>query len=268
MPWVYRIPTGLLGVLIVGFFVGFAGIGLLVSRALMQPPATDHNDIAGFLYAVIGVIYGVLLGLTAVAAWDDYQNVKVTSVQEANALQNLVHGIQAFGEPTRSTLLKSTSRYVHSVVFDEWPAMHRAEDCLQTQEAAEEMLRTWIQVKPLTEAEVIHLERNLQQLHIFLERRQLRLNAAKEGLDSLMWGILLFGALITIGYTFFFWAENHWLHAMMCCSLAALIGIIIYWIVIYDHPLWGAVRVTPEPFDRVLKEFEAQGYRPEPRGET
>ena len=259
MPWIYQIPSPLLGGLIVATFVGGGAGGLWLSRRLVRHPTTTHNDVAGFLYAVIGVIYAVLLGMTAVAAWDDFQSLKRTTIQESNALQNLVHGLAAFPEPGRSRLRDTTAAYVRSVVTDEWPAMHRAEPSPRTQEAAEVMIRTWVQVQPQTPGQTVHLERSLHQLHGFLDQRQLRLDAAGEGLEPLMWAVLLFGAVLTIGFSFFFWTENLGLHALMTCSLAALIAIIVYWIVIFDHPLWGYVRISPEPFTRILTQLEAQG---------
>ncbi|MNT93806.1 hypothetical protein D3C72_2353640 [compost metagenome] len=45
----------------------------------------------------------------------------------------------------------------------------------------------------------------------------------------------------------------------MTCSHAALIGLIVYWIVIFDHPLWGRIRVQPDAFQHVLTNIEAQG---------
>src|SRR5918993_1917988 len=32
----------------------------------------QHNDVAGFIYAVLGVVYAVLLGLMVVAVWEEW----------------------------------------------------------------------------------------------------------------------------------------------------------------------------------------------------
>jgi len=258
LPWVYQVPSPVLGGLIVTVFVGAAIGGLWVSRRLVGPPAAAHNDLAGFLYSVVGVLYAVLLGLTAVAAWDDFQDIKRTAVQEANALQNLVHGLAAFPEPTRSHLQALSERYVRMVVTEEWPAMHRAQPSPRTQEAADALIRGWVLVQPRTPAETVLFESSLNQMQTFLAQRQLRINSAEEGIDPLMWGILLFGAALTIGFSFFFWAENVGIHAFLTGCLAALLAIIVYWILIYDHPLWGRVRVSPAPFVSILTELEAQ----------
>ena len=45
-----------------------------------------HNDVAGFIYAALGVIYAVLLALVVIAVWGEYDAASVTVEQEANAL--------------------------------------------------------------------------------------------------------------------------------------------------------------------------------------
>lgn len=33
----------------------------------------QHNDVAGFIYAVLGVVYAVLLGFVTLVVWEDFQ---------------------------------------------------------------------------------------------------------------------------------------------------------------------------------------------------
>ena len=56
------------GVLIVGGACLAAVIGLsLVQRLVPVSVRKEHNDVAGFIYAVLGVIYAVLLALVVIA---------------------------------------------------------------------------------------------------------------------------------------------------------------------------------------------------------
>src|SRR5256885_1878582 len=70
MYWIYDFPNWLLGVGMVAFFVGLSLFGLwttrhLVRRLLDASPA--HNDVVSWVFAGIGVFYGLALGLIAVA---------------------------------------------------------------------------------------------------------------------------------------------------------------------------------------------------------
>ncbi len=60
-----RIVTGLI---IVGaaMLIAVGGLGL-VQRLVSTDRRRQHNDVAGFIYAVLGVAYAVLLGLMLIA---------------------------------------------------------------------------------------------------------------------------------------------------------------------------------------------------------
>jgi prolipoprotein diacylglyceryltransferase len=72
------------GVLVVCGACIAAVIGLAVVQRLV--PATirkEHNDVAGFIYAVLGVIYAVLLALVVIATWEDFGRARDTVETEA-----------------------------------------------------------------------------------------------------------------------------------------------------------------------------------------
>ena len=51
---------------------------ILVQRAVPPARRQEHNDVAGFMYAVLGVAYAVLLGLMVVAVWQDYETAEAS----------------------------------------------------------------------------------------------------------------------------------------------------------------------------------------------
>ena len=59
------------GVLAVGG-VCLAAVGGLTLVQFLVPNATRqrHNDVAGFIYAVLGVVYAVLLALVVISVWE------------------------------------------------------------------------------------------------------------------------------------------------------------------------------------------------------
>src|SRR3712207_9515311 len=74
------------GVLVVCGACLAAIVGLMLVQRLV--PATireEHNEVAGFIYAVLGVIYAVLLALVVIAVWEEFGRARVTVESEANA---------------------------------------------------------------------------------------------------------------------------------------------------------------------------------------
>ena len=65
-----RIITGLL-IVAVAMLVAVGGL-LLVQRLFSTELRKQANDVAGFIYAVLGVAYAVLLGLMLIAVWEKW----------------------------------------------------------------------------------------------------------------------------------------------------------------------------------------------------
>jgi hypothetical protein len=90
-------------------------------------PATirmKYNDVAGFIYAVLGVIYAVLLALVVIAVWEEYGRARVTVESEANALAETFWLAHQFPEPQQHHIIQELARsYARVVVEEEWPLM-------------------------------------------------------------------------------------------------------------------------------------------------
>ena len=75
------------GLLVVCLSVAVAVGGLaLVQRLVPATRRKEHNDVAGFIYAVLGVAYAVLLGLMIIAVWENFAEARNTVDQEATEL--------------------------------------------------------------------------------------------------------------------------------------------------------------------------------------
>jgi hypothetical protein len=83
----FNLVPGLLGISLF-VFASVAGL-ILVQRFVPIELRKQHNDVAGFIYAVVGIAYAVLLGLVVVAAWEQYQIANDTTEREANELAEL-----------------------------------------------------------------------------------------------------------------------------------------------------------------------------------
>jgi len=70
-----------------------------------------------------------------------------------------------------------------------------------------------------------------------------------------LWFALVIGAIMTVGFTLFFGAENLRVQAMMTGILSFLIFSGLLVIVSIDHPFAGAVKVQPEALSAVLEDF-------------
>ena len=92
----------------------------------------------------------------------------------------------------------------------------------------------------------------LTEMHEISSDRKLRLLAAREGIPSLMWTVLVIGAVVTVAFTYFFGVRSFRSQALMTAALAGTIALNLFLIAAIDYPFTGDVRVTPEAFQQAL----------------
>jgi Na+/proline symporter len=108
------------GVLVVGgtCLVALAGLEL-VQRLVSAESRQRHNDVAGFIYAALGVIYAVLLALVVIAVWGEYDAAGETVEQEANAVAEIFWLAHRLPEPEGTHIQELARFYAQEVIHKE-----------------------------------------------------------------------------------------------------------------------------------------------------
>ncbi len=89
MPDVFltALPAWLLFIIIVGGSMSLAWAGTLLVRRRVKAPTDDtHNEVAGFIFAAVSVLYAVLLAFLVFAVWEEFTTAKQAASSEAAAL--------------------------------------------------------------------------------------------------------------------------------------------------------------------------------------
>jgi Na+/proline symporter len=92
---------------------------MLVQRFVPVDSRRPHNDVAGFIYAALGVIYAVLLALVVIAVWGEYDAASETVEQESNALAEIFWLAHRLPEPEGSHIQQFARSYAQEVVHKE-----------------------------------------------------------------------------------------------------------------------------------------------------
>jgi Protein of unknown function (DUF4239) len=258
MPVVY-------GVLVVCGACIAAVIGLaLVQRLVPVETRKEHNDVAGFIYAVLGVIYAVLLALVVIAVWEDFGRARDTVETEANALAEIAWLAHALPEPEGRELQELCRSYAEEVVNVGWPLMEQGET--PSLERSQESSRGWVLIddiratiqgyEPRTAAEEQLYAEGLDQVQRLADARRTRLVQAEESLPTVLWVVLIVGGIVVVGFAYLFGMENTAAHALMVVALAGVITLVLFTIAAMDHPFSGGARIEPSAFELVLERFE------------
>jgi hypothetical protein len=251
------VSATLYGVLIVILAVLLAVGGLsLVEYLVPWRVRQQHNDVAGFIYAVLGVVYAVLLGFTTIVVWEDFERAGETTESEANELAELFWLARELPEPQRERLQELARMYAEVVIDEEWSLMERGQASPRAWALVDEMRLTVYDFEPNTAAEQVLYDQGLVIVHDLEDQRNLRLLEARGGIPGILWGVLVVGGMIVVGFTYLFGLENTRSHRLMIASLAAIIGLAIFTIYALDHPFAGITRVQPHAFELVLETFE------------
>lgn len=83
--------------------VSAALLGLtIVRRTVSHDRLARHTDVAGYIYAVIGVIYAVILAQVVIAAWEEYRDARTVAAAEADAVLNLARLAETWPDQDRA----------------------------------------------------------------------------------------------------------------------------------------------------------------------
>ena len=255
------VTTVFFGVLVVIGACLLAAAGLeLVQRLVPAEKRQEHNDVAGFLYAVVGVVYAVLLALLVIAVWEQYQKANETVEGEANTVADIAWLAHQLPETERYQLQELAHAYAQEVVEEEWPLMEQGiEGQRGTPDAwnlIDDMRATLQGFEPSTAAEQnLHAE-GLDQIDRLGDDRRIRFVAAEEGIPGVLWAVLVFGAVVAVGFTYLFGLQNSWAHRLMVMSLTAVIALVLFTIGVMEHPFSGGASLEPEAIELILERFE------------
>jgi hypothetical protein len=248
-----RVLTGLL-IVAVATLIAVGGL-VLVQSLVSTERRKQHNDVAGFIYAVLGVSYAVLLGLMLIAVWEQWNAAQDVASDEANELAGIFWFAHALPQPEGRHIQELARSYAQVVVEEEWPLMEQGRSSPKAWATLDELRGTILGLDPPTGAQQVRYNQVLEQLHALGDARRERLLAASEGLAPILWVVLIGGAVITIAFTYLFGLDNTVVHTLMVAALAMILSLSLFTVAALDYPFKGDVRIHPAAFEQVLERF-------------
>jgi hypothetical protein len=167
-------------------------------------------------------------------------------------------------EPEGAHIQELAHSYAEEVVHKEWPLMAQGKQPPLEQEAGtpagwdliDDIRATLHGFEPHTKAEEQLYAEGLDQVSRLGDSRRTRLVTSEEGVPGILWAVLIFGGIASVGFTYLFGLESTWAHRLMVVTLAAVIGLVLFTIAALGHPFSGGARIGPGFFELVLKRME------------
>lgn len=253
-----------------GFVIVFS---LLLSWRLVRfarryapyPVLKENNELVGFTYAVFGLIYGVLLAFTIIAAWERFSEAERIATEETTILSELWRDSQAFAPALRDPIHHTLKSYARSVIEEEWPEMAaHGRPHVTTTAIYNHLWQLSYTLQPEGKLQEAYLAEFLARLNELSATRRLRLLASHNELNGIMWLVLVIGALPAIGYTTLFANKHRWVQVSIVFSITLIVLLSLLVALSLQYPYTGDTGIAPDAFEELLEAFRQRALATPP----
>jgi len=253
--WIYNVPPVLLALLMVVAIDLLSLVGLFLTRRFLLPHFRYHdgvNDAVSGTVQAIGVFYGITVGLIAVGVWNTNSNAGELVSKEAAAIGTLHLDLGGYPSPLREDLRQKLKDYTVFLIDVAWPEQTKGRIGNSGTKILDEFQAKLYSFEPTSPGSVAIHQEVLHAYNNLVEYRRLRIDAVSNSLSHLMWFVIWVGAIISIGVAYLYRIEDAKLHAILILLMAGFLAIVLFMIVINDRPFYGAVSISPEPYQLIL----------------
>ena len=247
--WIYNNPTWLLGVVLIGLATSLSGLGLIIFHRFVRLELRKaHNDLAGFIIAIISVMYAVLLAFITIATWEAFSKAQDIVDSEADYLGSIYRDTQGLPPSMGQGIRDDLKTYVTTVINDEWPIQQRGKTPEQGWVPLHKLHATIVTMQPSTMQQQVLQAEFLRTLNDLYSARSSRLSAAQGHIPEVVWWFILIGGALTTGFTYLFGFHDFRMHMLMTMWVAASLSLVVVLIVALDWPFRGEVSISPDAY--------------------
>jgi hypothetical protein len=250
---VQNVPAWWLVVLaVVGLPALAVSLQWLIRRRAPSLADGKHNDAAGFLGSVVGIIYAIIAGFMIITLWEQYVTAGDTVQNETVSLRDVVQFSGAFGPAAEGEIRQLVVRYAKSVATVEWQTMAKGEGSPVAQHDFDELITAIQSLAVHNSTEEAFLSNILTQVDEVGSQRQQRLELSGQNIPAILWLGAILSSVVTLGFCLLFGIKSAWLHYIMVAGVTLLIGATLVLILVLEYPFIGTVAVRPTPFEHVV----------------
>ena len=261
--WIYDYPSLSIGALFAIVFVAATWLLIITLRRFFHPwihGERSANDMVGFALSSFSVLYGLLVGLLAVAAYQNFSGVSDIVTKEASSLAALYRDLRAYPQPVKGRLRDELRDYTRQLIDKSWPEQQRGIVPTEGSHRISQFIDELMTFEPSKKSEEILHAETFHQLNNFVELRRSRLANVTTGIPAVFWWVVALGAIITITLLAMLDMEIH-VHLILGGAVSLFLGLVIFLIAAMDNPFRGEVSVGPDAFvavyDTLMKPNDA-----------
>lgn len=222
-----------------------------------------HNEVGGFIIAIAGSLYSVLLGFLTVAAWQHYTEARQLVALESAASADAWHMAVGLPNSLRSRVRYDIVRYSNRIVSREWPLMRIGGIDTESDVLLMDAIAAAGTFSPKDLGASNAQNTTLQQLGVLHDVRQRRLSENAGAIVSFEWFVLLLGAICVIGFCWLFGAVNRKVHLLMTGVVAVIIASTLVLLFELQYPFRTNLRIGPDDWIAVIHHIQLMQSGPQ-----
>lgn len=220
------------------------GVHALIQRSRAYEGFSAHNDVAGFLLTMVGVIYAVVLGFVVVVVWQRYTTTQGYVESEASAVADSYRLAAGLPAAPRAAVRADLRGYVGEVLGREWPLMEGGV-AARTSPRLEDAAFRVDTFEPAGAGESNVQRAMMTSLESVFDARRARLAAVSPSVKPVLWVALVVGAAVVLGFAYLFGTRNHRAQLAMTGAITAIMVLLCIVVVEFDRPYNGSVAIQP-----------------------
>lgn len=219
-----------------------------------------YNEVNGFVFAIVGVLYAIVIAFVVVDVWGKLATAKDQTYAESTALVEMYWHTR-YLPPGDGVAARTLIRdYTANVVHADFPRMREGVAPEATGWATLDQLRTILERVSATEGPVgAQAQGAIEELQKVYEARQARVSSVHQGVPGVMWFVLVGGAFLTIALTFLFGIPSTVAHGLLIVSLTAMVTMLLWTVYVLQQPYSAAVGLNPDAYQSAVLRFDQLG---------
>ncbi|MDE2482572.1 MAG: DUF4239 domain-containing protein [bacterium] len=222
------------------------------------------NDVAGFIIAVVGTLYAVLLGFMTVEVWDHYETARLHVWAESASVADVWHDAVGLPAQPRVRVRADMLAYAHTMIDEEWPAMRTGGFSVRGDELIMDVATAVGQYVPKNLGESNAQAAIIARVNELHDARGSRLATNAEGISRFQWIVLVIGALVVLMFCYTFSVSNLGAHLLMTGLVTILIAAMFVLLFELQYPFRSSLGITPEAWSALLTHIDAMDRMPGP----
>jgi Protein of unknown function (DUF4239) len=227
-----------------------------IHRQFSEVTFVRHNEVGGFIVAVVGTLYGVLLGFLTVIAWQHFADSAQLVAEESSAAADAWHTSVGLPAGPRSRVRRDMLLYANAMVEREWPEMASRAYDKQADLIVMDAIGVAGEFNPRTIKEGNAQTATSAQLTALHDYRYRRISDNRSGILSFEWLVLLVGAVCVIGFCWLFGVENKSVHLLMTSAVTIVITATLVLLFELQYPFQSNLRIPPDDWIGVVNHIQ------------